>query len=111
MDSTIGVVQMKILDVKERLDCALAGVGVLRALQSRGEKMTYQEFAKAIGLMPRTDPWSAWYRTQTTNILIIIAATEKFGGRGNTPLKFENIVGGGGKPGAGFAKTSQIKRS
>jgi hypothetical protein len=73
--------------------------------------MRYQAFARAIGLMAHGEAWSAWYRTQTQNILVVMAAVERYGGRGTSQLKFENIVTDKGQPGAGFAKESRIKRS
>jgi hypothetical protein len=105
---------MKTLNVKDRLEFALLGVAVLRTLATNKKKMRYEEFAKAIGLISKTDVWEVRYRGQVTAILSIMGAVERqgLGGRDRNiaPLEFEWIVNREGKPGAGFAKNSRICR-
>jgi hypothetical protein len=76
--------------------------------------MQYEEFARAIGLVSKTDVWEVRYRDQVTAILSVMGAVERhgLGGRDRSiaPLEFEWIVNKKGKPGAGFAKNSRIVR-
>jgi len=46
---------LKTLNVKQRLDFAPREVDVLRTLAANKQKMQYEEFAKAIGLISRTE--------------------------------------------------------
>lgn len=105
---------LKTLNVKQRLDFASRGVDVLRALATNKQKMQYEEFAKAIGLISRTAVWEVRYRDQVTAILSVIAAVERRGlggkDRNVPPLEFDWIVNKQGKPGAGIAKNSRIVR-
>jgi hypothetical protein len=105
---------LKTLNVKQRLDLASRGVDVLRALASNKQKMRYEEFAKAIRLMARTDIFTVQHRDQVTAILSVMAAVERDGRGGKdkniAPLDFDWIVNKQGKPGAGFAKNSRIIR-
>jgi len=101
---------MKRLDVQARLEYARAAVAVLRALQISDKKMRYGEFAKAIGLISDNEGWEAWHRTQVSEILNLVAATERQGAPTNDipPLQFERIVTADGQPGAGVHKSSRI---
>jgi hypothetical protein len=105
---------LKTINVKQRLDLASRGVDVLRALASNKQKMQYEEFAKAIGLMAKTDAWTVQQREQVTAILSVMAAVERDGRGGRDkkipPLEFDWIVNKQGKPGAGFTKNSRIVR-
>jgi hypothetical protein len=105
---------LKTLNVKQRLDLATRGVDVLRALASSKQKMRYEDFAKEISLMARTDIFTVQHRDQVTAILSVIAAVERDGRGGKdrtiAPLEFDWIVNKQGKPGAGFAKNSRIVR-
>jgi hypothetical protein len=105
---------MNTLNVEQRLEFALRGVGVLRTLATNKTKMQYEDFARAIGLISSTDVWEVRYRDQVTAILSIMGAVERqgLGGRDRSaaPLEFEWIVNKQGKPGAGFAKDSLIVR-
>ena len=105
---------MKTLNVKQRLDLASRGVEVLRTLASNKQKMQYEEFARAIGLMARADIWTVQHRDQVTAILSVMAAVERDGRGGRekkiAPLECDWIVNKQGKPGAGFAKNSRIVR-
>lgn len=87
---------------------------MLRTLASNKQKMQYEEFAKAIGLMAKTDTWTVQHREQVTAILSVMAAVERQGlggkDRSAVPLEFQWIVNRHGKPGAGFAKNSRIVR-
>jgi hypothetical protein len=101
--------KVKTLDVQARLEYARAAVAVLRALRISETKMRYSEFAKAIGVMSDGENWEAWHRQQITDILNLVAATERQGrNAGIEPLQFERIVTGDGEPGLGFYKTSRI---
>jgi hypothetical protein len=101
---------MKTLDVHARLEYARAAVAVLRALKISDQKMRYNEFARAIGLMADEELWQPWHRQQIRDILNLVAATERQAGDKVeiAPLQFERIVGEDGQPGAGFYKTSRI---
>ena len=100
---------MKTLDVQARLEYARAAVAVLRALQISDTKMRYGEFAKAIGLMSDNEGWEVWHRHQITDILNLVAATERQGRNADIePLQFDRLVTGDGQPGPGFYKTSRI---
>jgi hypothetical protein len=101
---------MKTLDVQARLEYARAAVAVLRALRISDSKMRYGEFAKAIGLMADGESWEVWHRTQTRDILNLVAATERQAGPNTEiePIQFERLVTADGEPGTGFYKTSRI---
>ena len=99
-----------LLRIESKFDFARAGVAVLRALEQSNTSMRYQEFARAIGLMKAGDTWDAWYKTQVRDILVIIAATERYRKSEGTPLDFSRIVTASGVPGAGFTKESRIIR-
>jgi hypothetical protein len=97
-----------IFDVQKRLECALAGVGVLRTLNLTDETTTYRQFAVAIGLMAESEKWQAWHRQQVTDVLDLIAATEKKAG-GNA-LDYRRIVNAQtGEPGAGVTRILKRK--
>ena len=100
----------KTLDVQARLEYARAGVAVLRALQIRDGKMRYNEFGKAIGLVPDEEHWQAWHRQQVDGILRLIAAAEKQAGTktGLAPIEFHRVINDKGVPGAGIRKRSRI---
>jgi len=102
---------MKPLDVQGRLEYARAAVAVLRALQIAKASITYQDLAKAIGLMTDKEPWKAWHQQQVRDVLNLIAATERKAGLkvAIAPLKFGLIVNAKkGRPGSGIYKTSKI---
>lgn len=105
---------MKTLNVKQRLDLASRGVDVMRTLATNKQKMRCEEFAKAIGLMARTDIFTVQHRDQVIAILSVMAAVERDGRGGKdrtiAPLEFDWIVNKQGKPGAGIAKNSRIVR-
>jgi hypothetical protein len=99
-----------IFDVQKRLECALAGVGVLRTLNLLDETITYRQFAVAIGLMAESEKWQAWHRQQVTDVLDWIAATEKRAG--GTELDYRRIVNAQtGEPGAGVTRNSRISKA
>jgi hypothetical protein len=102
--------KMKTLDVQARLEYARAGVAVLRALQIRSATMRYNEFGKAIGLIPDEEHWQAWHQQQVAGILRLIAAAEKQAGKktGVAPIEFDRILNEKGMPGAGIRKPSRI---
>jgi len=87
---------------------------VLRILATKKQQMQYEQFAKAIGLLAKTDVWTVQHRDQVTAILSVMAAVERDGRGGRdkniSPLEFDWIVNQQGKPGAGFAKNSRIIR-
>lgn len=101
---------MKALDVQARLECACAGVSVLRALRITNGTMRYGEFARAIGLIADGETWQPWHRQQVPEVLRIIAAVERQAGAntGTASLEFERIVNAEGEPGAGVVRTSRI---
>ncbi len=101
---------MKALDVQTRLELARAGASVLRALALLKTDMRYKDFATAIGLKREGEPWKVWHRKQVSDILYLIAATERTTGKntGSAPLRYELIVTESGSPGTGFHLTSKI---
>jgi hypothetical protein len=101
---------VKTLDVQARLEYARAAVAVLRALRIADRTMRYGEFAAAIGL---GDKWQPWHRQQIADILNLVAAAERQAGDKTEvePLQFERIVTGQGKPGKGIKKASKIVRT
>jgi hypothetical protein len=105
---------LKTLNVKQRLDLASHGVDVLRASAGNKQTTRYEDFAKAIGLMARTDIFTVQHRDQVIAILSVMAAVERDGRGGKDrnvgPLEFDWIVNKQGKPGAGIAKNSRIVR-
>src|SRR5260221_4834888 len=100
---------MKTLDVQARLEYARAAVAVLRALKISGTKMRFGDFARAIGLMSDKEEWGIWYRNQISDILNLVAATERQGGNTDyEALQFDLLVTADGQPGQGCYKTSRI---
>ena len=104
---------MKALDVQSRLEFARAGASVLRALALLKTTLRYADFATAIGLKRESDRWEVWHRQQVSDILNLIAATERDAGKktGSAPLQFELVVTGSGSPGAGVHSVSKIVTS
>jgi hypothetical protein len=102
---------MKALDVQDKLECARCAVAVLRALEISDAKMTYGDFARAIGLIRGDETWQVWHR-QITDILCIVAAVERLRSPHNTePLEYDRIITvTAGEPGAGVFKNSKIIR-
>lgn len=100
----------KRLDVKERLEFALAAVAVLRSLQISDRKMQYKELAQAIGLIPFGGKWEPWHQQQVPDILQIVAAVERQAGMktGTTPIDFGRIVTKDGEPGKGVTRDTRI---
>jgi hypothetical protein len=103
---------METLDVQARLEYGRAAVAVLRALKIADGTMRYGEFARAIGLVRDGEEWRVWHRQQITDLLNLIAATERQAGHntGVEPLQFERVVNEHGEPGGGFYKSSRIVR-
>ena len=100
---------MKTLDSQTRLGCAQAGIAVLRALKISDSKLTYQDFAKAIGMMADDEKWEVWHRTQVRDVLNLMAATVRQAGEEISVLPFERIVRKSDEePGVGFYKESRI---
>ena len=101
---------MKALDVQSRLEFARAGASVLRALALVKTTIRYADFATAIGLKREAERWEVWHRKQVSDILYLIAATEKTTGKktGAAPLHYDLVVTGTGSPGAGVHSTSKI---
>jgi hypothetical protein len=101
---------MKTLDVQARLEYARAAVAVLRALRTADRTMRYGEFAAAIGL---GEKWQPWHRQQIADILNLVAAAEQQAGDNTDvePLQFKRIVTAKGEPGKGIKKTSKIVRA
>lgn len=100
---------MKKLDIQARLHCASSAVSVLKALQIRSETMTYGQFADAIGLLAGDGKWRPWHRQQVSDILYLVSAAEKQGGKKvGTSLNFEVIVDQKGQHGVGLKKISKI---
>jgi len=100
------------LDVQDKLEYARCAVAVLRALKIRDAKMTYGDFAKAIGLIRGSGTWQVWHRQQITDILCIVAAVERLNSAHNAePLDYDRIITGAtGQSGEGVFKTSKIVR-
>src|SRR4051812_29084627 len=102
---------MKALDVQDRLEYALCGVAVLRALQITDRTITYQQFARAIGLMAEGDKWTARSKTVADDTLKLIAATERRAGKksGISDLEYGRVINAKtGKAGDGLLKESRI---
>jgi hypothetical protein len=101
------------LNVQDRLECARAAVAVLRALKISNITMRYNEFAKAIGLIPDTESWLVQHKQQVEAVLHIVAAVERqrWGGTGTDieSLEFDRVVGEDGKPGPGITRNSRIE--
>jgi hypothetical protein len=102
---------MKTLDVQARLEYARATVAVLRTLRITNITMSYQDFAKAVGLMSDRERWQAWHQQQVRDVLNLVAATERKAGAhtDNDPLEYQRIVKAKtGRPGKGLHKVSKI---
>lgn len=100
---------MNKLDVQARLEYARAAVAVLRSLKITDRTMRYSDFAAAIGLLSDGEVWKVWHRNQITDILNLVAATERKGrNAGIGALEYGRVVTGAGQPGPGFKKTSKI---
>jgi hypothetical protein len=85
----------------------LAAVGVLRTLEHTDGTMTYSDFARAIGLMAQDEEWHIRYRTLVSELLYMLAATERQ--FGDVLLPYERIVTAQeGEPGQGNYRTSRI---
>ena len=69
----------KRLDVRDRLQYAMATIAVLRSLALTDRTMQYSQLAQAIGLIPPAGTWKAWHRQQIAEILQIVAAVEAAG--------------------------------
>jgi hypothetical protein len=101
---------VKTLDVKARLDCASVAVTVLRALQTSDGEMPYREFASAIGLMSDDDAWDAWHRQQITDVLSLMAASERQSRSADIrPLQFHRIIPWDGERRPAFYQTSKVE--
>lgn len=95
------------LDVQKRIECMLAGVQVIRMADKFDRTLTYQEFAKEVGLMGRAERWQPWHRKQVSDILDAIAAVDRQGG-GST-INFRRIVNAAtGQSGSGVEHESRI---
>jgi len=101
---------VKTLDVKSRLECASVAVTVLRALQTSDGEMPYREFASAIGLMSDDETWDAWHRQQITDVLSLMAASERQSRSADIrPLQFHRIIPGDGEQSPAFCQASKVK--
>lgn len=110
---------MRALDVQDRLEYARAAVAVLRAIKimderigrAHGQRTTirYQDFARAIGLIPDAEKWHISYRNQIADILNLAAACNRQR-RPRIVLEIERVVDQSGKPGSGFWKEARIVR-
>lgn len=100
----------KKLNVRERLQYALAAVAVLRTLETTDQRMRFSGIAKAIGLMPPDGPWKVWYRQRVAEILQVAAAVERQAGEipGVPPINFSRVVDEHGKPCAGVSRNTRI---
>ncbi|WFS09108.1 hypothetical protein [Methylobacterium sp. 391_Methyba4] len=109
-DQTAVAKTIKRLDVKSRLEYALAAVSVLRSLQITDRTMKYKQFAQAIGLISLDGEWEAWHQQQVPDILRIVAAVERQAGgkTGVALVEFERIVNADGQPGAGVTRDTRI---
>jgi hypothetical protein len=76
---------MKTLDAQHRLEYARATLAVIRALQITDKTMSYDELARAIGLMTTTERWQPWHRQQLEGILQLVTAAERDARRGTRP--------------------------
>jgi hypothetical protein len=88
----------------------LLGAPLLRHLRDRGETMTYQEFARGIGLIEPGGKWAAQHWHQISKILYATAAIEKAAEVSElTDEDFGRLVSAGtGAPGAGFHRQATI---
>ena len=95
------------LDAQKRAEAVLAGITVIRVLDLVDATMTYQDFAKEVGLMGRAEKWHPWYRQQVADTLYAIQAISRQSN--GKPLDVKRIVyAETGKPGAGSEKESRI---
>ena len=101
---------MKKLDVQTKLECAVAGVAVLRALQLADKTMTYGQFSEAIGLLRGDGGWRAWHQNQISDVLYLMSAAqgEKPGPDG---LQFDRLMNQKGHHGKGLGKKTRIVKS
>jgi hypothetical protein len=60
---------MKSLDTKTMLQCASAGVAVMRVLKVLNATITYQQFARAVGLLRDDEVWEVWHRSQKRTLI------------------------------------------
>jgi|SRR5271166_494625 len=95
---------MKRLTIEERTNYACAAVKILRSLERDNETMRYGEFAKAIGL---GEKWEPWHRQQVSEILYAVAAQEKQGG-GQNELRYDLLLNERGESGAGLVNAARI---
>ncbi len=100
----------KRLDVRARLEYALAAVSVLRSLELTNRTMQYKHLGLAIGLISPETGWKPWHRQQIAEILQVVAAVERQAGSktGTAPIQFATIVTADGQPGAGVTRDTRI---
>jgi hypothetical protein len=99
------------MDTKRVLECALAGISVLRALKATDSKLTYGQFARAIGLLGDNDPWKIQYRDQVADVLNVISAIDKMTSADLTGCETDfNVLMNARteEPGAGINHTSRL---
>jgi hypothetical protein len=95
-------------DTQRRFDCAAAGLAVLRGLKLTDRRMTYGEFATAIGLRAPGEKWVSYHRRQVGDTLHLIAAVAKKAGEGGK-IDFSRVyVAATGKPGKGLHKEARL---
>jgi hypothetical protein len=96
----------KRLKARRTLELALAGVAVLEALDLKDAKMTYGEFARAIGLLGPDDAWEAWHPRQVSSVLYLIGALNNETG---DDVNVDRLVNAAtGKPGGGLYRDPRI---
>ncbi|HEY8697178.1 MAG TPA: hypothetical protein VIM02_06135 [Rhizomicrobium sp.] len=97
---------MKNIDIQTKIECAAAGVAVLKALRCADKTMTYGQFAEAIGLLAGDVGWKAWHRRQVSDILYLLSAAE---GRTKV-LDFARVHDQKGQHGKGLGRESKLVR-
>jgi hypothetical protein len=109
-EATAGDELGKRLDVRARLEYALAAVSVLRSLELTSRTMQYKHLGLAIGLISPEIGWKPWHRQQIAEILQVVAAVERQAGpkTGAAPIQFATIVTAEGQPGAGVSRDTRI---
>jgi hypothetical protein len=103
---------MKTLDVQGSLEYACAAVAVYRALAIENRKMTFGNFAKAIGFMSQNERWKpGLHSRQIGTILDLIAAAQNLTGPDPHLGEFSSerfLENTRGKPGTGARKTVRV---
>jgi hypothetical protein len=89
------------------VECAVAGVSVIRALTAVDAKISHMQLARAIGLLDDDEQWQALHGSQVSAVLNLIAAVDEFTGSPRTDFK-RVINARTGEPGMGVENEVRI---